>query len=269
MLLGGLVRLYVEVAKRAFARYLTYRAASVSGLITNSFFGVMISYVFIAAYAGRAIEAGWTQHDALTFVWLGQALLMPVYVFAWFEIALTIRSGDVVSDLSKPFDYYAFWLSQDYGRALYHTLFRGIPTVFAGWLLFDIQMPGSVDRLLAFLLSVALAVWVSFGLRFLANVSAFWLLDYRGAAMALLFVNAFFSGLLVPLVYWPDAIRDIVGWLPFAALVQTPVDVYLGHATGRELAGLLLRQLSWAIVLMGASRLMLIMAVRRVVIQGG
>ncbi len=94
MAAGGPVRLYVEVAKRAFARFLTYRAASVSGLITNAFFGVMISYVFIAAYQGRVVEAGWTERDALTFVWLGQALLMPVYIFAWWEIALTIRSGD-------------------------------------------------------------------------------------------------------------------------------------------------------------------------------
>jgi ABC-2 type transport system permease protein len=229
----------------------------------------MISYVYIAAYAGRQVEAGWTEGDALTFVWVGQALLMPVYVFAWFEIALTIRSGDIISDLSKPFDYYSFWLSQDYGRALYHTLFRGIPTLVVGWLLFDIQVPNSVDRLLALLLSVALAVWISFGLRFLANVAAFWLLDYRGAGMALLFANVFFSGLLVPLVYWPDALRDIVGWLPFAGLVQAPVDVYLGHATGVELAGLFLRQALWGFVLMAASRLLLVLAVRRVVIQGG
>ena len=263
------MRLYVEVAKRAFARFLTYRAASVSGLITNAFFGVMISYVFIAAYEGRVVEAGWTEGDALTFVWLGQALLMPVYIFAWWEIALTIRSGDIVSDLSKPFDYYAFWLSQDYGRALYHTLFRGAPTLVVGWLLFDIQVPSGVDRWMPFLLSVGLAIWISFGLRFLANISSFWLLDYRGAGMALLFANVFFSGLLVPLVYWPDTLQSIVGWLPFAGLIQTPVDVYLGHAAGAELAGVLLLQAGWALVLLLACRLLLALAVRRIVVQGG
>ncbi|HEX5165677.1 MAG TPA: ABC-2 family transporter protein [Thermomicrobiales bacterium] len=263
------MRLYVEVARRAFARYLTYRSANVAGLITNGFFGVLISAVFIAAYAGRGVEAGWTEEDALTFVWLAQALLMPVHVFAWWEIALTIRSGDVVSDLSKPFDYYAFWLSHDYGRALYHTLFRGIPTLTLGWLLFDIRLPNRPEVWLAFLISVGLAIWISFGLRFLANVAAFWLLDYRGAGMALLFFNAFLSGQLVPLVYWPETVREIVVWLPFAGLVQTPVEVFLGKASGVDLAGLLLLQVSWGIVLMGACRLLLALAVRRVVIQGG
>ena len=87
--------------------------------------------------------------------------------------------------------------------------------------------------------------------------------------MALLFANIFFSGMLVPLVYWPEAAREIVVWLPFAGLVQAPVDVFLGKAAGLELAGLLLLQLSWGLALLGACRLLLALAVRRVVIQGG
>jgi ABC-2 type transport system permease protein len=73
----------------------------------------------------------------------------------------------------------------------------------------------------------------------------------------------------VPLVYWPDTLRSIAGWLPFAGLIQVPVDVYLGHAVGRDLAGLLLFQLSWGLALLLASRLLLALAVRRVVVQGG
>jgi hypothetical protein len=38
----------------------------------------------------------------------------------------------VVSDLAKPLDYYAFWLSRDAGRAVYHTLFWWLPTVRLG-----------------------------------------------------------------------------------------------------------------------------------------
>ena len=40
---------------------------------------------------------------------------MPVYFWNWREIAVTIWTGDVVSDLAKPVDYYAFWLSRDAG----------------------------------------------------------------------------------------------------------------------------------------------------------
>jgi ABC-2 type transport system permease protein len=264
--------LYLAVARRAFARHTTYRAANLAGLVTNAFFGALRSYLFIALYAGAAgsaAVAGWTVEDAVTFVWIGQALIMPVYLWGWFDIAQTIRSGDVVSDLSKPFDYYTFWLAQDAGRALFHAIFRSIPTLALGLLLFSVRLPADPARWLAFLLSVALAVWISFGLRFLVNVAAFWLLDYRGPGFVLMFANSFFSGLLVPLVYWPDAARAVASWLPFAGIIQAPAEVLLGKATGAELAALLLFQLAWGVSLCLAGRLLLTAAVRKVVIQGG
>jgi ABC-2 type transport system permease protein len=261
--------LYFAVAKRAFARHTTYRAANLAGLTTNAFFGALRSYLFIALYAGSGVVAGWTVDDAVTFVWVGQALIMPVYLWGWFDIAQTIRSGDVVSDLSKPFDYYSFWLAQDAGRAVFHILFRAIPTLALGLLLFGVHLPANPTRWLAFTLSVALAVWISFGLRFIVNVSAFWLLDYRGPGFVLMFANSFFSGLLVPLVYWPDTARTIATWLPFAGIIQAPAEVMLGKATGADLAGLLFFQLAWGVTLLCAGRLLLAAAVGKVVVQGG
>jgi ABC-2 type transport system permease protein len=263
------VRLYLEVAKRAFARQLAYRAANLAGLTTNAFFGVMRTYLFLGLYAGREIEAGWTARDAVDYVWIAQALLMPIYLWGWWEIALTIRSGDVVSDLSKPFDYYGFWLSQDAGRAVYHALFRSVPTLAIGMALFGVTLPLDPGLLLVFLLSVALAVWLSFGLRFLINLSAFWLLDYRGPGILLMFFGTFLSGFLVPLNYWPEWARLLVGWLPFAGIVQGPMEIILGKVDGPGMLSILLFQLGWGVALMLAGRLLLALAMRKVVVQGG
>jgi ABC-2 type transport system permease protein len=229
------------------------------------------NFLFIALYAGAGttLAAGWSVDDAVTFVWVAQAMIMPIYIWGWWEIALTIRSGDVVSDLSKPFDYYGFWLAQDAGRALFHFLFRFVPTLAIGVLVFDARVLTDPLRWLTFLFSILLAIWVSFGLRFLANISTFWLLDYRGVGLLLMFVNSFFGGFLVPLPYWPDGARAFAEALPFAAMVQAPVDVYLGKASGAALLELLLVQGLWGVVLLAASRLLLGMAVRRVIVQGG
>ncbi len=263
------MRLYYEIARRSFDRHLTYRAATLAGLATNGFFGLMRTYLFIGFYGAQATVSGWTEQDALIFVWLGQALLMPVFIFGWFEIALTIRSGDIVSDLSKPFDYYSFWLARDAGRALYHALFRGVPTFLFGAILFQLTLSTEPLRWLAFLLSIVLAVWISFGMRFLTNLSAFWLLDYRGPSYALIFANGLLSGLLVPLTYWPEWAETTARLLPFAGLVQIPVDVILGKANGVQLLEALSLQFGWALALMLAGRLVLSMAVRKVIVQGG
>jgi ABC-2 type transport system permease protein len=263
------MRLYVEVAKRAFQQQLAYRTANLAGLATNAFWGALRSCLFLGLFQGREVAAGWDVHDAIDYVWLAQAMIMPVYFWNWWEVADTIRTGDVVSDLAKPFDYYAFWLSRDAGRAFYHTLFRWLPTMLLGVLLFGVRLPAEAGRWGCFLLSLALAVWLSFGLRFLYNLAAFWLLDQRGVGALVSITAIFLSGFLMPLNYFPDWARVVVTWLPFAGMLQAPIEVLLGKLTGVALASALALQAAWALLLLAADRLLLALAVRKVIIQGG
>jgi ABC-2 type transport system permease protein len=263
------MRVYIEVAKRAFQQQLAYRTANLAGLATNAFWGALRSFLFLGLFRGHEVAAGWDVHDAIDYVWLTQAMIMPVYFWNWWEIANTIRTGDVVSDLAKPFDYYAFWLSRDAGRAIYHTLFRWLPTMLLGVLLFSVRLPAEPGRWGWFFLSLALAIWLSFGLRFLYNVAAFWLLDQRGVGALVSIAAIFLSGFLVPLNYFPHWAQGVVTWLPFAGMLQAPIEVLLGKLTGVALASALALQAAWALVLLVADRLLLALAVRKVIIQGG
>ena len=47
------MRLYVEVARRTYARTSTYRSATVAGVFTNTVFGFLLAYVLQAVYAER------------------------------------------------------------------------------------------------------------------------------------------------------------------------------------------------------------------------
>lgn len=263
------MRVYQEIARRSFQMQLAYRTANLAGLTTNSFWGALRSFLFISLYGGAGAQAGWTAQDAVTYVWLTQAMIMPVYFWAWWEIALTIRSGDIVTDLAKPIDYYGLWLSRDAGRAVYHLIFRFAPTLLVGVLLFAVPLPVDPARWLAFATSLVLAIWLSFGLRFLYNLAAFWLLDYRGVGGLIATVVSFLSGFLVPLNFFPTGVQEVVRWLPFAGLVQVPVEVLLGQRAGADLAAGLLFQATWALVFLALGRLMLAAAERKVVVQGG
>jgi ABC-2 type transport system permease protein len=263
------MRLYVEVAKRSFQMQMAYRTATLAGLTTNAFWGGLRSFLFIGLYQGRSIEAGWSLPDAVDYVWIAQALIMPVYFWGWWEIAQTIRSGDVVSDLSKPVDYYALWLSRDAGRFVYHTLFRFAPTLLLGVLLFGVRLPADPGRWLCFALSLALAAWISFGIRFLYNLAAFWLLDYIGVGALAATVVIFLSGFLIPLNFFPDWAQPALTWLPFAGMAQIPIEVLLGKRVGADLAAALAFQATWGAALLGLNRLVLMAAERKVVVQGG
>lgn len=263
------MRVYLEAMRLAYRRYRTYGAATVAGLATNAFFGVLRSYVFIALYQNRGVTQGYSLHDAVSYVWLSQAMIMPLYLWSWFEIADTIRSGDIITDLSKPFDYFGYWLSRDLGRAAYHLIYRWLPTMLMGAILFGLRLPHNPLTWLWFALSLLMAVVLSFCLRFAINVSGFWTTDVRGLyGFAFLFVN-FLSGFLVPLAFFPSLLGSVANALPFAGMISIPLTIFLEQAQGWALARLLLEQALWLAVFVAGARLVMRAAMHKLVVQGG
>lgn len=265
------MRLWLELARRGYRRYAAYPGATAAGLFTNAFFGLMIAYVLLAVYEQRDDVGGYDAVEAVTYVWLAQGLLAVVAIFGptWYELALRVRSGDVAIDLYRPLDLQLASLAQDAGRAAYQLAFRAVPPFFLGALVFDIRAPEEAWRWLAFALSVALAVLVSFGLRFIVNVTSFWVLDYRGPTTIAIAAANLFSGMVVPLVFLPGDLADALRLTPFAAIIQSPIDVWMGEEVGGSTLGVLALQALWAAVLLAAGRSVLAAGTRKLVVQGG
>ena len=264
--------LYLAVATRAFRRYSTYTAATLAGIFTNCVFGVIICYVYLALWEQRPHAGGYDATDAVTYVWLGQAMLMTVMVWgggATSELAERIRSGDVAIDLYRPVPLIGWYVAQDLGRAAYHLLARGLAPTVVGALLFGIRFPGGVAAWAGFAASVPLAVLVSFTIRFMVASTAFWLLDATGPSTVLFMFTLFFSGFTVPLVIFPGWTRDVVLVLPWASYLQVPADIWLGKRAGWDLLGGLVLQVGWAAVLFAVCWWVLRQATRKVVVQGG
>lgn len=264
--------LYAAIATRAFRRYSTYRAATVAGIFTNSVFGIIYSFAYIALWKANPTAGGYDRSDAVTYVWLGQALLMTVAVWgggSTDDLAERIRSGDIAIDLYRPVGLVPWYLASDLGRALYHLLTRGLAPTVVGVVLFDIKVPASPAAALGFVLAVPLAVVVSFAMRFLVASSAFWLLDQSGVKVMSGAFATFFSGMMLPLVLFPGWLGTIARALPWASYVQVPADIWLGKHTGVDLVLALGFQLMWAAILLVCCQLVLRAATRKVVVQGG
>jgi viologen exporter family transport system permease protein len=263
------VRLYFEVARRTYARISTYRGATLAGVFTNTVFGFLLAYVLLAVYDERQAVGGFDATDAVTFTFVAQGLLMVVGMFGDTEMAERITTGDVIVDLQRPYDHQAWWAGVTYGKAAYYAVFRGVPPFLAGALVFHLRLPVTVLQALAFVVSVVLGVGVAFGWRYLLGLTAFWLLDIRGANQLGWMVAQFLGGSFVPIVFFPAWLESTARILPFASMLQVPVEVWLGRLEGVDLAGALLLQLAWGAALVLAGRHVMGRAVRRVVVQGG
>jgi ABC-2 type transport system permease protein len=266
------VRLYAVVAAGGFRRYATYRVATFAGVFTNTVFGFILAYTYIALWDERPRLGGYDLPQALSYVWLGQALLMTCAMMGGGfsdELIERIRTGDIAVDLYRPADLQLWWLAGDLGRAAFHLLGRGIVPMVVGSFAFDLAIPSNPLVWLAFLFSVALGVVVSFAFRYLVALSAFWLMDGAGVAQIAGLAALFFSGMLLPLTLFPGVLGEVARVLPWSSMLQVPADVFLGRRTGWDLVGAYAFQAGWAVVLLAAGRALQVAATRRVVVQGG
>jgi ABC-2 type transport system permease protein len=240
-----------------------------SGAITNTFFGFLRAYMFIALYESRGTVGGYTLEDALAFTFITQGIAALMALWGPWPIAESVQTGEVAVDLSRPYDFQFAWLAQDYGRAAFQFVARSIPPCIVGMLAFGVSLPTDPVAWLAAIPAVLLAIAVSFGWRFCLNLLTFWIVDHRGIAGISMLMTTFLSGFLVPVAMWPDGIREVIWLLPFASMVAIPIDIFLGKLQGPDLLAALALQVFWVVAMLGAGRLVLSSALRKLVVQGG
>lgn len=260
---------YLTAARLSFRRYITYRSASAAGAVTNTAFGFFRAFILLAMWREKPQIGTYDAADAVTYVFLTQGLIAPIGIFLGStELGPRVRTGEVATDLYRPCDFQLWFLATDLGRALAALLLRTVPPVLVGTLALPTRLPGDPRRWLEFAACGALALLVSFALRYLVSLSAFWTLDERGTASLLLVVSMFFSGMIIPLVVMPGWLGSLAHVLPWSATLQVPIDVLLGTDTD-GFAGALAFQAAWAVGLLALGRATTAAARHKTVVQGG
>ncbi|MEU8262858.1 ABC-2 family transporter protein [Micromonospora sp. NPDC048999] len=253
-----------------FRRYATYRQAALAGVFTNSVFGFLRYYIFLAAAGATGRVAGYDRTQLATFVWVGQGLLAVVLLWGWTELADRIRTGEIAADLLRPVHPVTSYLATDLGRAGFAALSRLVPPVLVGLLLFDVYLPRQPATWPLFALSVLLAVLVCFGCRYLVNATAYWLQDVRGPLILWTLCSGVLAGLYFPLGFLPGWLEAVLRYgTPFPSLLQIPLDVLVERDPVPTRIGLVGVQVGWAVALLALSRLAQRRAERRLVVQGG
>jgi ABC-2 type transport system permease protein len=258
------------IAASGFRRFATYRQATFAALVTNIMFGFLRTYVLLAVAAVGGVVAGYNGAQLAGYVWAGQGLLGVVMFWGWTDLSDRIRSGDVVTDLLRPIHPVVSYLAADLGRAAHAMIFRFLPPILIGALLFDMYLPKQAATYPLFLVSVLLAVIVCFFCRYLVNAAAFWLLDARGVNLAWLFCSGLMGGLYFPIRFLPDWLAALLWFAtPGPSLFQAPMDLLVERDPLPTRFGIVGVQVVWALVLFWACHAVQRRAERKLVIQGG
>ncbi len=264
------VRLFAAFVAMGFRRWSTYRLATAAGAFTNTAFGLIKASITVATVgAAGGTLAGYDAATGATYAWLVQALVAPVNVFQWSELAERVRDGDVAIDLARPVDPQLAYLAAFLGRGAYLFLPRGIPPLLAGALTTGLLLPSTPLPYVIGLVSVMLAVALSFVCWWLVNLVAFWVVEMRGLATLYVVAMSVLSGLIVPVHWFPDWMATLAACTPFPSLLQAPIDVIMARATGVEALSVLAVQAGWLLGMLLLGRLVFARGTATLVVQGG
>jgi ABC-2 type transport system permease protein len=271
------IRPYFAAFRARSQLVLQYRAAALAGFATQCWWGAIRIMVFAAFYGANAAAAPISLTNAVTYVWLGQAFLALLPWVADPEIGQAVRTGGVGYDRLRPLDAYGFWYARTVGwmlaralpRAVLMVLLAGIVLPLVGLEAWAWRPPSGVTAALLFVPAFVLMTALAVAVLMLANIVVAASLNERGVNAVLTPLVIVFSGSLLPLDFYPDALRPFLHVQPFAGLVDIPFRIYFADLQGwAALRGLAL-QASWTLVLVVIGRLAMERMMRRLEMQGG
>ncbi|MBI2850355.1 MAG: ABC transporter permease [Chloroflexi bacterium] len=266
------MKAYLSIIRLRFAVQLQYRAAAAAGFFTQFFFGFVYVMVFHAFYASSAVTQPMSLQQVVTYTWLAQATLRMQPTNADTEVASLIRSGNVAYELCRPLNLYFIWYCRLISRMLVPTMLSGIPLFFIAFFLpktFGATLPVSPAAGAAWLASTLIALFLGCAISNLITVSTLWTIS--GVGMQRMFPAAVmvFSGINVPLAFFPDSMQQVLRLLPFSGLIDIPLRLYLGMIPASQVFLFGLLELAWTGVFIAIGLQLLALGMKRVVIQGG
>lgn len=217
-----------------------------------------LSYWIAVYHSQKGSIVGWELSSVTSYYFL--LIVAGGFLIAHREFVVAerdIHEGNLASFLLKPFSY--FW-NNFFGELPWriHQGVLGIIVVFIFSQVFGsfLQVTSSPLILALAFLSFVLGLLLSFVFKMILGLTAFWLTDFRGLQNIVEIMILIFAGFIMPLDFYPHALRVVADVLPFASMVYYPVSVLQGNFTVMESIQVVFMQIIWISLLVGLYKLM-------------
>ena len=261
---------YLAILKIRMKVLLQYRLAAFAGISTQAFWGIIQVMILTAFYQeGKTGSEPITLSQAITFMWLGQALLQ---ILPWNidkEIEALVRSGNIAYELLRPLHLYTLWFMRSFAMRFIPTLLRVVPIFLLGGLFFGLKAPVSLEAFFLFMLALILSLFVASAITTLIIISLFWTLSGEGIQRLSPHVMLLFSGLIVPLPLFPSWMQPFLDVQPIRCIMDIPCRLYTGVIQASDAAYFLGFQCVWFLLFVLFGKWLLQKALKQFVVQGG
>ena len=200
---------------------------------------------------------GYNRDKILTYVFGILILRALVFSARTVDVSGEITSGNIMTNLLKPINYFKYWLTRDLSSKTLNIGFAAVETLI---LYYFLRPPFFVQTNLMFLtlfcISVVVAILMFFFLLMIVNLTGFWAPDlgWAGKYLVIVILTEFLSGGVFPIDVLPQNLQQIIYALPFPYLLFFPLQVYLGKLTLESVFFGLLVAIIWLVFLTCSTR---------------
>jgi ABC-2 type transport system permease protein len=264
----GVARKYSAVLRIGIANNLAYGVEVFLRALFLIVLVFIISQLWKATFAARNTQAysGFTLNTLIWYLLAAETFALSLPDLRG-RIDREVRSGQLAYLLGRPCNYILYNFSLYLGERLVRMLMNASAAIVLGLLIVG---PPQLNwwGLLAWPLTVVLALSIEFCVYFCIGLLAFWTEETYAFAFIYSRMVLVLGGVIAPLEVFPEPLRGIARALPFSVILYGPART-LAQFSGTEFVGLLWQQ---SLTLLGGMLLVGLLyrvALRRVSINGG
>ena len=267
------IRKYTPFTRAGIMESVTYRANFLFFLLGEIMKCFVMFFVWKAVFDSSDSDTvyGFSYDNMVVYLFISFLSGYLTYSDGSYAIGKEILDGSVVMRMIKPIDFDMCFLFQELGKKIISFALIFLP-ITAGVEVYRFVVNGAfmldVPMLLLFLLSMVLAYGINFFFNLSYGFLAFFLKNLWGTDIIKGAVVDFLSGATVPLAFM-GGFGYVLQFLPFASLSYTPVMIYMGMYGVWEIVFYLSLQVVWLVVFWLISKLVLRLAMKRLVVHGG
>lgn len=266
------MRGYYSYFKKIVISGLQYRAAAISGLATQYFWGMIFAMIYTNFYSYTSLS-NITIEELMAYVWLNQAFFTFTNLMVKDPFILnSIKTGEVAYELVRPTNLYWWWYLKMLANRYSAVALRVFPILIFSLVLpkpFNLILPNSLPTFLLFLVSLFFSSLLVVSINMIVTTISFFSNEDKGISSFVYSIGQIFSGVVVPLPLLPKLFNNISDILPFKHLNDTVFRIYSGHIPLNDAVTTMTYQFMWIIILILFGFLLMRKALTKVSVQGG
>lgn len=260
---------YLEMIRIRFLMMLAYRTDYYSGIVIYSINIGAYYFLWTGIYGDKGEIEGLTVAQMTTYIavaWMARAFYFNNLDR---EMAQEIVEGRVAVELIRPYSYLGMKVMQGLGEGMFRLLLFSLPGMVIVSVIFQLDFFISPSTLGLFLISILFSFFINTQINLLAGIATFFLYNNTGLIRAKRVIIDLFSGLLLPISFFPGWAQEIMKFLPFQGISYLPSMIFTGGFTNSQAINAILSQAIWVAILIVPIYVLWILAKKQLIIQGG